>query len=97
MVSWWLFRYLWVYYILGQFNVLYVKTDWPSVDTSNVQLLTLFYNAPNGSDPLVQYIHSIAMFKSAMILAQRYNLTIQGQFIGWQSITSIGDSMRTLG
>ncbi|CAF3698731.1 unnamed protein product [Adineta steineri] len=97
MVSWWLFRYFWMYYILGQFNVLYVKTDWPSVDTSNVQLLTLFYNAPNGSDPLVQYIHSMAMFKSAMILAQRHNLTIQGQFIGWQSITSIGDSMRTLG
>ncbi|CAF0896820.1 unnamed protein product [Adineta steineri] len=97
MASWWSFRHLWLYFTLGQFNVLYVKTDWPSVDTSNVQLLSVFYNAPNGSDPLVQYVHSLAMFRSAMMLAQRYNITIQGQFIGWQSITTSGDPMRTLG
>ncbi|CAF1453537.1 unnamed protein product [Adineta steineri] len=96
MASWWSFRCLWVYYILGQFNVLYVKTDWPSLNTSNIKLLGLFYDAPNGSDPLLDYTHSLAMFKSAIILAQQYNITIEGEFIGWQSITTDGDIMHGL-
>ncbi|CAF0897991.1 unnamed protein product [Adineta steineri] len=96
MASWWSFRCLWLCYILGQFNVLYVKTDWPSLNTSNIQLLGLFYDAPNGSDPLLDYTHSLAMFKSAIILAQQYNITIEGEFIGWQSITTDGDIMHGL-
>ncbi|CAF1501315.1 unnamed protein product [Adineta steineri] len=71
MASWWSFRCLWLYYILGQFNVSYVKTDWPSLNASNIQLLGLFYDASNGSDPLLRYTHSLAMFKSAIVLAQQ--------------------------
>ncbi|CAF4419594.1 unnamed protein product, partial [Adineta steineri] len=96
MASWWSFRCLWLYYILGQFNILYVRTDWPSLNTSNMHILGLFYNTPNGSDSLLTYTHSLAMFKSAIILAAQYNITIEGEFIGWQSVTTDGDIMHGL-
>ncbi|CAF4104829.1 unnamed protein product, partial [Adineta steineri] len=96
MAAWWSFRCLWLYYILGQFNVLYVRTDWPSLNTSNIQLLSLLYDTPGGSGPLITYVHGFAMFKSAIILAQRYNITIEGQFIGSQSVSTDGIIMDVL-
>ncbi|CAF0892630.1 unnamed protein product [Adineta steineri] len=96
MTSLSIFRYLWLYYVLGQFNILYVRTDWPALNTSNIQLLSLLYDTPDGSSPSITYVHSLAMFKSAIILAAQHNITIEGEFIGWQSVTTDGDIMHGL-
>ena len=36
------------------------------------------------------------MFKAAILLSQQYNITIQGQFIGWQSAQTGGDVINAL-
>ncbi|CAF1583868.1 unnamed protein product, partial [Didymodactylos carnosus] len=37
------------------------------------------------------------MFKAAVVLSQQYNMTVQGQFIGWQSTETGGDAIGALG
>jgi ABC-type amino acid transport substrate-binding protein/ABC-type branched-subunit amino acid transport system substrate-binding protein len=37
------------------------------------------------------------MFKAAILLSQQYNITVEGQFIGWQSVQTGGDAMNALG
>jgi polar amino acid transport system substrate-binding protein len=87
------FRLLWLYFLYVPF----VKTAWPSSNSSNVQLLALFSDALNTSSPTTLSVHSRAMFKAAIILSQQYNITIQGQLIGWKSIQTGGNAMSALG
>ncbi|CAF5120945.1 unnamed protein product, partial [Rotaria sp. Silwood1] len=42
--------------------------------------------AENTSSPTDLSVHSRAMFKAAVLLSQQYNITIEGQFIGWQTV-----------
>src|SRR5689334_5551894 len=87
MLHLWSFRWLWLHFIFGQ----YIRADWPSSTFSNIQLLGLFPDMLNTSKPTVWSVHSRAMFKSAILLSHQYNITIGGQFIGWQTIQTGGN------
>ena len=49
-------------------------------------ILGLFPDSPNSSasETTLLSVHSRAMFKTAVILSQQLNLTIENQLIGWQ-------------
>ena len=58
---------------------------WPTPTSSNIKILGLFSDAKNTSNPSEFSVHSRAVFKSAILLSQRYNLTVDGQFIEYIS------------
>jgi ABC-type amino acid transport substrate-binding protein/ABC-type branched-subunit amino acid transport system substrate-binding protein len=70
---------------------IYVRADWPSSDSYKLQLLGLFPDLLNISEPSIPSFHFRAMFISALILSHRYNITVGGEFIGWQSVETGGD------
>ncbi|CAF4714054.1 unnamed protein product [Rotaria sp. Silwood2] len=76
-------RWLFLFFILGQFNRQHVEATWPLLNSSTIQLLGLFQDAANASESLEFSIHAEAMFKAAVILSQQYNITIEGKFIEW--------------
>ena len=92
----WNFRSLLLYSIVVQLNAHYVKTTWPSPNASSIQLLGLFQYVENSSDPTKSTSHSHAMFKAAILLSQLYNITIEGQFIGWQAAQTDGNVIEAL-
>jgi len=59
---------------LGQ----YIRADWSSPTFFNIQLLGLFADIPNSSQPSTMASQSRAMFKAAILLSQQYNITIEG-------------------
>ncbi|UJR10906.1 hypothetical protein I4U23_015093 [Adineta vaga] len=79
------------------FVLTHVTADWPSTNSSNVKLLGLFYDISNVTETTTWSLHARAMFKSAIILSHRYNITIQQHLIGWQSAQTAGDPMTALG
>ncbi|CAF0978917.1 unnamed protein product [Adineta ricciae] len=66
------------------------------VNSSAVQLLGLFYDLSDNTSSSAWSTQARAMFQSAVILSQRYNITIQGQPITWQSVQTEGDSLTAL-
>ncbi|CAF2846810.1 unnamed protein product [Rotaria sp. Silwood2] len=96
MMSWSNSQWLFLYFILGQFNVHYVASAWPSTNSSNIQLLGLFENVSNTSESSEVSVHSRAMFKAAVMLSQQYNITIEGQLIEWQSAETGGNTINAL-
>ncbi len=88
----WSFRWLSLYFLFGQ----YVRADWPSSHLSNIQLLGLFPDSLNTSEPTTLSVHSRAMFIAAILLSHQYNITVGGQFIGWQSVETGGDAIGDL-
>ncbi|CAF5078501.1 unnamed protein product, partial [Rotaria sp. Silwood1] len=50
----------------------------------------------NASQPSEFTIHSRAMFKAAVILSQQYNITIEGQFIGWNVALTGGRAINAM-
>ena len=90
------YQCLWLYFILGQFNTLHIRADWPSPSSSRVQLLGLFHDTPNGSKPLTSSVHSRAMFKSAVMLSQQYQVRVNGEVLGWRAIDTTDDVMDTM-
>ena len=85
------FRFFIIHFIFVQLNVNYVTTSWPSSNGSNIRLLGLFPDVDNISESTELSVHSRAMFKSAIILSHRYNLTIDEQFIEWETAQTGGD------
>ncbi|CAF1462462.1 unnamed protein product, partial [Rotaria sordida] len=86
MFLFWNYRWFLLHFIFEQLHINYVITTWPTSNTSNIQLLGLFKDAENTSSPTDLSVHSRAMFKAAVLLSQQYNITIEGQFIGWQTV-----------
>ena len=76
----WNIQWFFSYFIFTQlFSVHYVCTAWPSSQPSTIRLLGLFENISNTSDTNEFFIHPRAMFKSAVLLSQQYNMKIKGQ------------------
>ncbi|CAF2778782.1 unnamed protein product [Rotaria sp. Silwood2] len=96
MMSWSSSQWLFLSFILGQFNVHYVASSWPSTNSSNIQLLGLFENVSNTSESSKVSVHSRAMFKAAVMVSQQYNITIEGQLIEWQSVETGGNTINAL-
>jgi ABC-type amino acid transport substrate-binding protein/ABC-type branched-subunit amino acid transport system substrate-binding protein len=73
------------------------ETSWPLFNSPSINVLGIFPEISNTSEPsTLMSIHSQLMFKSAIILSHRYNLTIKGEYLGWQIFQSRGDAMDTL-
>ncbi|CAF3564008.1 unnamed protein product [Rotaria sp. Silwood1] len=70
-----------------------MQTTWSSSDFSSIKLLGIFEDISNISESDEISIHSRAMFKAAIFLSHEYNMTIDGQFIGWQIIQTSGNVM----
>ncbi|CAF4169376.1 unnamed protein product [Rotaria magnacalcarata] len=96
MISSWNLQRVLLYFMVAQLNVNYVRAAWPLGNSSNIQLLGLFDNLSNKSESSLLSIHSRAMFKSALLLSRQYNITIGGQFIGWQSAETNGNIIDAL-
>ncbi|CAF0786310.1 unnamed protein product [Adineta ricciae] len=73
-----------------------VRAGWPLQNSSAIQLLGLFPDANNSTETSELSIHSRAMFQSAILLAQKYNITINDQYISWQSEQTGGKVMNAL-
>ncbi|CAF3910688.1 unnamed protein product [Adineta steineri] len=71
----------------------HVRTAWPPSNSSNVQVLGIFEYLTNTTASSVSSVQSRAMFISAILLSQQYNMTIQGQNISWQAVETGGDPM----
>lgn len=71
--------------VLIQLMILqYSAVAWPRSPSSNIQLLGLFPGSNNDSIISTEInFHVQAMFKTAILLAQQYNITIENQPIGW--------------
>ncbi|CAF1624038.1 unnamed protein product, partial [Rotaria sp. Silwood1] len=79
-----------------QLNLYYVRSAWPSSNSSNIQLLGLFDRLSNRSESSEFSVQSRAMFKSAVLLSQQYNMKIEGQSIEWQSAETNGNIIDAL-
>ncbi|CAM4922473.1 unnamed protein product [Rotaria socialis] len=89
-------QYLLLLLIIKLLAVKYTDATWPPSKISNIQLLGLFQDTSNEFESNTISIHSQAMFKAAILLSQQFNLTIEGQLIGWQSAITDGDVINTL-
>ncbi|CAF3232890.1 unnamed protein product [Rotaria socialis] len=97
MLLFWNIRWDFVCILCVQLHVIYyVRAIWPSPNSSNVKLLGIFENVSSSSESAELYIHSQAMFKSAVILSQEYNITIEDKYIEWHSIETVGHGIETL-
>ena len=74
----------------------HLLAEWPVTSSSQLQLLGLFADADNASKHIPDFVHPRAMFKAAILLAHRYNITIGGQSIGWKSVQTGGDVVNAL-
>ena len=80
-----------------------VRADWPPSTESSVQLVGLFQDSVDRSVPSITSIQCQAMSKAAMLLAETYNITVDGQPIGWrvaqtddEVITALGPTCSTV-
>ncbi|UJR12678.1 hypothetical protein I4U23_016852 [Adineta vaga] len=90
MIFSWNIRCFLLHFIIIQIHIEYIKTSWPTINSSRIQLLGLFPDINQLS------IHSRAMFKSAILLSHKYNITINGQFLGWKTIETGENIINTL-
>ena len=82
-----------LFFILVSFPVHSVRSDWPLSDNCSIQLFGLFPDEVNTTDPTELSVHSRAMFKAAVILSRQYNITINGQSIGWETGQTGGNAI----
>ena len=80
------------HFLFGLFHLEYMTATWPLSNQSSLQVLGLFLDAPNASQFEITTfsVHSRAMFKAALLLSQQFNITIDGQLIGWQTAQTGG-------
>ncbi|CAF1260963.1 unnamed protein product [Rotaria sordida] len=92
----WCFRWWILPFIFEQLNIYYARAAWSLPNMSSIQLLGLFADAANTSEPTEFSVHSCAMFKAALVLSQQYNIKIDGEFIGWQAAQTGGNAIGAL-
>ncbi|CAF4767652.1 unnamed protein product, partial [Rotaria sp. Silwood2] len=73
-----------------------VISIWPSSNSSDIDLLGLFHYTPNVSNGGELAIHARAMFKSAILLSNQYNITIDGKLIRWKERLTSGNVIDAL-
>ena len=76
----------------AQFYLDYVTATWPLSNSSTIQLLGLFPNKANATkaETIPSSVYSRAMFIATIMLSQQFNITIDGQLIGWQTAQTGG-------
>lgn len=96
MLLWVFRRYFLLVFIIGQCCVEHTSAIWPSVSNAKVQLLGLFPDPENTTTPDTFSVHPRAMFKAAIILSQRFGMTIGGELLGWQVAQTGGNVVNAL-
>lgn len=91
-------RWLFLYFLISEFQARYTRATWPLSNSSNIQLLGLFPGVNNDSEyeTIALSVYTSAMFKAAVILSQQLNITIEGKFIGWQAAETGDDEIGAL-
>jgi len=89
-------RWLFLILIFGEFNIRFVRSSWPISNSSSIQILGLFIGEPNASNEEDFIIHCRAMFKSAILLAQQYELKFDGHFLQWRIAHTNGIAINAL-
>ena len=74
----------------------YIQCEWPLLNNSSMNLLGLFATLRERSEYSESSKHARAMFQAAIVLSKEYNITINGQSIGWKFAQTEGDPMDTL-
>ncbi|CAF0934641.1 unnamed protein product [Adineta ricciae] len=87
----------WLRIIFFQYLFGNVRTNWPSLNSSNIDLLGIFPYIANQSEPTQWSIQSHAMFKSAILLSHQYDIRIGGELVGYETIESKGDVVTAFG
>ncbi|CAF1610757.1 unnamed protein product, partial [Adineta ricciae] len=80
-------------FILETFLIQHAIASWPLFTNSSVQLLGLFPDAENTTEPTDFSVHPRAMFMAAIVLAQRYGITVDREFIGWDIAQTGGNAI----
>ena len=86
-----------LYLIIVQLNILHGQAVWPLTNDSEIQLLGLFQDSITFPGLAQQSTQFLALFKAAIVLSQRYNITVNGKLLGWRIEYTNGktiDSMR---
>src|SRR5579862_7429115 len=94
MLYFWSVRWLLLHFLLLQVHFQYASGIWSDSEASGIELLGLFGTINNETD--LSSVHSCAMFKSAVILSQKLNITIEGQYIGYRAEQTNGDVVDAL-
>ena len=94
----WNVRCLLLHLIFGQYHIQYKTAIWPRSNSSQLRLLGLFPDSPNeyDSETASLSVHSLAMFKAAILLSQKYILTTGRQYLGWKIGHTGGDMIGAL-
>ena len=74
----------------------HLSAEWPSTSSSQLHILGLFGDPENTFRPTPDSVHPRAMFKAAVTLAQRYNITVGGHSIGWKTVQTGGNVVNAL-
>ncbi|CAF1584944.1 unnamed protein product [Rotaria magnacalcarata] len=80
----------------NQLNTQRVRAAWPPSNISRIQLLGLFQNDFNLSDSRSESAQLLALFKTAIILSQRYNITVDEHPLGWHMAQTCGNVIDSL-
>ncbi|UJR13333.1 hypothetical protein I4U23_000351 [Adineta vaga] len=93
-----MYQWILLYVLFSPLWFQYSGATWPQSNSSNIQLLGLFSDSPNASEAEITLlsVHSRAMFQAAMVLAQRYNITVDKQLIGWQTTQTRSNAIYAL-
>ncbi|CAF1370247.1 unnamed protein product [Adineta ricciae] len=87
---------MWKFYLIFLQFLHFVESTWPISSSSNVQILGLFETISNDSELSFIPRQCHAMFQSAIILSQRYNIKVNNQSIGCQIGQTKGNSIYAL-
>ena len=92
--GWW--RFLLLHIIMGQLNIHDSQAAWPLLNDSEIQLLGLFQYDTTFPGLETQSAQFLALFKVAIVLSQRYNITVNGKFLGWRIEQTNGKNIDSL-
>ncbi|CAF3621430.1 unnamed protein product [Rotaria socialis] len=96
MLYLWNFRCFFFTLLFELLSSQYTTKTWLSSNFSSLQLLGLFEDVSNSSNSTDFAVHSLAMFKAAILLSHQYNITVNGEYIGWQTVQTRGDVIDSL-
>ena len=74
-----------------------VRAEWAFSTGSSAQLVGLFQDSVDSSVPSITSIQCQAMCKAAIFLAETYNITVDGQPIGWRVAQTDDEVVTALG
>ena len=82
--------------VISQWNIPEGEAVWSGLNNSEIQLLGLFQDDATFPGLDTQSAQSLALFKAAIVLSQRYNITVNGKSLGWRIEKTNGKAIDSL-